>query len=248
MKKYHLNEKGEARPCGATQGRCPYGSSAQHYPTAEEARSAYEKQQGSSFVPLTYSHGQWVRKGAVGVSGFLRQVVAKKGNQRYGGTLEELAQLTQAHLSKGEPGTGSEDGDVLLVPVPPEGFFTDIVAITPENAHRVEEVTEARVEGEAPVTKRVVRGAKPAPAAVVKIVVYRADALAKDDDRSTQDEWEIVAMLTQPREDVPMHPTTMERNASHAKGGTYREYSEEQWAEARKFWSEHAYAEGAPTP
>ena len=248
MAVYHLTEAGEARRCTAKQGRCPYGSSAQHYPSAEEARSAYEQASGSSFAPLTLSHGQWVRAGEVGVSSFLREVVAKRGNNRYSGSLEELAELTKNRLGFAEAGTGSQDGDVLLVPLPTANFYTDIVKITADNEHLVEEVTEARVEGEAPVTKRIVKGAQPAPAAVVKIVVYRADTLARDDNRSTQDEWEIVAMLTQPQESVPMHPTTMERNSRHEKGGTYREYSEEQWEEARTFWAEHAYAEGAPTP
>ena len=221
-----------------------------HYPSPESARSAYEVAQGSSFTttPLARRHGQWVRVGSVGVSGFLREVIAKRGNARFKGSLEELASLTEAHLGQAEPGTGSIDGDVLLVPLPPKGFFTDIIAITDANRSRVEEVWESRVEGEAPVMKLVVRGAEVAPATVVKIVAYRADTLARDDNRSTQDEYEIVAILTQPREQVPMHPTTMERNSRHETGGTYREYSDEEWEEARAFWASHAYAEGAPTP
>lgn len=245
MATYHLNEAGEPGKCSAQKGKCPFGSSAQHYADKESARAAFEQAQPTSFpVPLTLSHGQWVRKGEVGVSDFLKAVAEKRDeNNRYRGTYEDLARLTKAHLAQAEPGTGSQDGDVLLVPVPPEGFYTNIIEITDENRHLVEEIYEARRDGEAPVAKRIVKGASHAPAQVVKIVTYRADVLAKDDDRSTQDEWEIVAILAQPEENVPMHPTTMERNASNATGGTLRTYTDEQWAEARAYWDRHAFAD-----
>ena len=42
MAKYHINDKGEAGICTATQGGCPFGGDAQHYSSAELARSAYE--------------------------------------------------------------------------------------------------------------------------------------------------------------------------------------------------------------
>lgn len=47
----------------------------------------------------------------------------------------------------------------------------------------------------------------------MKIVVYRADALEKHNDRSTDDEFEMIAILAQHTADViPMEPTTMLRN------------------------------------
>lgn len=240
--KYHINSKGEAKPCKARVRPCPHGTEEQHFETLEAARATYEKWASQDVPPLTKSHGQLVRKGRVGASAFLREVIERRGNDRFDGTLEEVCALARKHLDKAEPGVGSVDGDVVLVPVPPQGFRTDIVEITDENAHMLEEVTEARVEGEAPVTKRILRGVEPQPAKVVKLVLYRADTLARDSGRSTDDEWELVAMLAQPQEVVPMHPTTMERNARHDKGGTYREYSDEEWSEARDFWSRHAYA------
>lgn len=246
MTLYHLAESGDPKPCSAQAGNCPYGSTSLHYSSKEDARAAYEAQVGSAFEPLTLSHGQWVRVGRVGVSDFLREVATKNGeNKRFAGSFEDLARLTEEHFSDSEPGTGSKDGDVLLVRLPPEGFYTNIVEITRENEHLLEEIEEARVEGETPVKKRILRGVDFAPARVVKVVAYRADVLAQDDDRSTQDEWELVAILAQPEEKVPMHPTTMERNASGAKGGTLRTYTDEQWAEAHSYWDRHAYAEEA---
>lgn len=43
MAKYHVNGAGEAGPCKATQGNCPFGGEDKHYSTPEEARSAYEE-------------------------------------------------------------------------------------------------------------------------------------------------------------------------------------------------------------
>lgn len=245
---FHINAHGDPGPCRAIQGKCPFGSTSQHFATQEEARIAFESMQESSLTTsLEFSNGQWVRRGEVGVSNFLQQVVAKEGDQkRYRGTFEELAAAVKANLHLGTPGTGSENGDTMLVPLDPGGFYTNIVEITPDNEHLVEEIFEARVEGEAPVAKRIIRGSTYAPAKVVNIVVYRADTLAKDDDRSTWEEWEMVAILAQPEAQVPMHPATMERNASNAVGGTKRTYSDEQWAEARAYWAKHAFAdEGA---
>lgn len=41
--RFHLNKKGEARPCSATVGSCPYGDASEHYESAVEARAAFEE-------------------------------------------------------------------------------------------------------------------------------------------------------------------------------------------------------------
>lgn len=190
---------------------------------------------------LTLSHGQLVRKGKVGTSNFVKGFSVREGSNSYfSGTWEELELLVEKHFEDNEPGTGSVDGDVLLVNVPAEGFHTSIVKIDDTNKHLVEEITEARVEGEKPVTSRVIRGIRKPEAKYAKIVIYRADVLAQDDDRSTDAEWEIVSVNAQNYEVVPMSPSTMLRNANHEEGGTYREYTDEQWAESEAFWAEHA--------
>ena len=193
---------------------------------------------------LTLSHGELVRPGQVAVSNFLQEVMSKsEENRRFSGTLEELTALAQEHIENFEPGVGSVDDDVRLVRVPVENFFTNIVPITSENSEHVRVKWEARVEGEAPVSKLIIESKELIPASVVKLVVYRADTLARDSGRSSDAEWEIVAVLAQPAETIPMHPNTMARNALHLAGGTYREYSNAQWAEAADFWQRHAYLE-----
>lgn len=191
---------------------------------------------------LTVSHGVPVRKGEVVVSNFLKEVVAKRDeNRRWSGTFEELEALVKQNMSNWEPGIGSVDGDVRLVRVPTEGFFTNIVPITEDNADQIVTIWESRVEGEEPYAKNAIFSDELIPASVVKIVIYRADVLERDSGRSSDAEWEIVAVLAQPAESIPMHPATMARNSLHKAGGTYREYDNATWAEAVDFWNRHVY-------
>lgn len=187
-----------------------------------------------------------VISGKVVASPFVKKTSTKEGsNSYYEDTWESLEALVQDHFEDNEPGTGSKDNDVLLVRVPAQGFYTSIARITPENQHLIVEESHVRQEGEKPITHRVIRGgfSKP-PADLVKIVIYRADVLAQDDNRSSDAEWEIVAILAQEGvEEVPMHPETMKRNSNHDVGGTYREYSQAQWDAAYAYWDNHVYIE-----
>ena len=196
------------------------------------------------------SHGVEVVPGKVAVSDFLKEAVEKTGgNRKFSGSFEELEALTSANLSHWKPGVGAVDGDVRIVELPSEGFFTEIVPITEQNKRLLEVVFNPRREGEEAVPTLILRGIEPAQAASVGIVVYRADVLAKDNGRSSDAEWEIVAILADPElpegEEVPMHPATMARNAAHLRGGTFREYGAEEWLKATLFWQRHARV--APT-
>lgn len=100
---------------------------------------------------------------------------------------------------------------------------------------------KSRNDGEKPVLTKIMHGVEKPAANVVKIVVYRADVLAADDGRSTDAEWEIVAILAQDEENVPMNPSTMLRNANHDEGGTLRTYSDQEWIDAYAYWENHAF-------
>lgn len=188
---------------------------------------------------FTISHGELVRVGEIAPSAFLRERNERPGSRRYSGTMDELAELVKLHFENQEPGVGSVDGDVLLITLPTEGFLTNIVPITEDNAHLIEVSWQARSIGEAPVATQIIRSTERYPASSVKVVLYRADTLARDSGRSSDAEWEMVAILSQPSETVPMHPNTMLRNYRHELGGTYREYTAEEWATAYEFWSKH---------
>lgn len=194
-------------------------------------------------MELIESHGQMVRKGEVGTSDFVRGFSIREGsNSYYTGTWEDLEALVMKHFNDNEWGTGSKTGDVLLVNVPPEGFRSSIVEIDETNQHLVEEIETVRAEGEKPYISRVIKqGLTKQPAKFVQIVIYRADVLAMDDDRSTDAEWEIVSVNAQNDRVTPMSPTTMIRNAENEEGGTLRTYTDKEWSDAYAYWANHAY-------
>lgn len=193
---------------------------------------------------LTLSNGVMVIKDLVKSSDFVKGFSTRIGHNSYfEGSWIELEQLVMKHFDNNEPGTGSVDGDVILVNVPAEGFHTSIIEITDDNRDFVEEVEYVRQTGEKPVITRVMKNVEKPAAKFAKIVIYRADALAKDNDRSTDAEWEIVSVNAQNEENVPMSPTTMMRNSLNEVGGTYREYNQKQWDEAYSYWDNHASIE-----
>lgn len=63
MSKFHLNDKGEAGQCKATQGGCPFGGEAQHYSSTEKARTAYEASMAAEQIPTTVKKTVTVRDG-----------------------------------------------------------------------------------------------------------------------------------------------------------------------------------------
>lgn len=75
----------------------------------------------------------------------------------------------------------------------------------------------------------------------VNVVCYSADALLENGGtRSTQCEWEIVAVLASESEDnEPMAPLTMSRNYLVKPGGTFTDYSTREFAEAIYHQSTH---------
>lgn len=192
---------------------------------------------------LELSNGVYVRKGGIGISRFVRDFNSVKGSgSYYEGSLEDLQRLVKDNFDNHEPGTGSVDGDVILVNVPPKGFKSPVVVIDDSNRDKVVSVTKARRPGEKEVTTQVIYADSKPDADYVKVVVYRADALAMDNDRTTDDEYEIVAILAQDSPNVlPMHPNEMKRNANNDKGGTYRQYSQKEWDDAYEYWDNYAF-------
>lgn len=190
---------------------------------------------------LVESHGVMVNKGAVEAGDFIQSFnVPGSGNSFFEGTWDELSQIVKDNFEDNEPGAGSVDGDVLLVNIPADRVKSAVAEITDENKHLVVDEEHVRREGESPVVRKVIKGDL-VPARYAQVVVYRADVLDQDNGRSTDAEWEMVALLGKIDKDEPMHPTTMLRNTNHDKGGTYREYSEKEWADAYAYWETHAF-------
>lgn len=162
-----------------------------------------------------------------------RQTEASKFGH-FEGTWEELEALTLEHFTSAKP--GYRDG-VVLVPVPPERFWSSMVTVTSETELRT--TFEARREGEEPFMQTVAVGTGgKSPAVAVDIVLYRHDVLAENDEHSCDADWEIISV--NPRvteEEQPMDPVTMARNFLQMAGGTKGKFSAEDFAKAIIFHS-----------
>ncbi len=153
---------------------------------------------------------------------------------------EALLRLVVENWEKRKP--GYRDG-VVLVPVPPEGFFTSTVVLKPGD--RLRGGYEPRIEGEEPrkfvcldTTKGIevqaweaVSHPKP-PAVAVDIVLYRKDVLDEDGDWNPvgepaesgdlEGDWLVISVNAHPsiETEVPIEPDTLIANHFHLDGGT----------------------------
>ena len=73
---FHINDKGEAGKCSATQGNCPYGSEDEHYLSKQDAQRAYELEQEKATIPTVRSRAVEVNRAAVAEATALREEFA----------------------------------------------------------------------------------------------------------------------------------------------------------------------------
>ncbi len=157
---------------------------------------------------------------------------ASQPYSHFEGSEERLLELVQEGFAKAR--AGYRDG-VVLVPVPPGGFFASTVDVHPGT--KLKAYFEARQPVEAPFIQVLAGGTKQ-QADAVDIVLYRADVLAEDDDRSNDAEWEVISINARVTEaPEPMDPMTMARNFLHLPGGTKGSYTAEEFAESILYWS-----------
>ncbi len=175
----------------------------------------------------------------IGVSNFVKRQTKNSSHGYFDGSWEELVKLVSDNFNKHIPGYRQ---GVVLVPLPPEGFYTAMCKID-ENS-MLETTFESRQDGEEPVLKTVVVNGKKSPAKFVNIVLYSHEVLMETNEQSTDDEWEIISINASLVENEPMNPITMARNMLQKKGGTKGEYTGLQFAEALWFWREYAPAKG----
>lgn len=255
MNKFHINpDTGETGKCSA-KIKCRFtdsnGNEPQHYSSKKEAKKVSEQMLDKKYSLKTLSktiikNGVPVIENKIVASNFVKTFNQKIGsNSYYDGSFEDLTKLVEENWSNQEPGAGSVDNDVVLVTVPPKNFYTSITGINKFNKKYIVEEEYVRQEGEKPVKHRTLPGFDKTPAKFVKIVVYRADTLAQDNDRSSDAEWEIIAVNAEIDENTPMTPETMKRNSNHDQGGTYREYSDKEWKDAYKYWDNHVMVDNS---
>jgi hypothetical protein len=175
-------------------------------------------------------------------SQFVKRQTPQSEFSHYNGSWEEVEQLVEDHFDQAKP--GYRDG-VILVNVPPAGFFSSLVKMTADL--ELETVFAPRREGEPPYQKTIAYGKK-SPATAVTIVLYQKEVLEQDELNTadlTGADWEIVSVNAHCLEvdEIPMHPLTMARNQfadrPEGQGGTKANYSADQFAESILFWQSH---------
>lgn len=132
---------------------------------------------------------------------------------------------------------------IILVNVPPEGFFSGMVALTPNRS--IGGVYEARQKGEDPRKRYYIDAGlylKP-PARTVEVVLYCRTTLTADgEDPRTLGDWNIIAINSSPVEvdRIPIDPDTLMANHFGISGGTSTGMTPEQFEiklrEAFLFW------------
>lgn len=173
-------------------------------------------------------------------SEFVKRQTPESGYSHYNGTWEELEDLVEGIFScnQCQVRPGYKDGVVLVDLVHTASRFSSAIVELNEQSNLTANYAPRR-EGEAAFL-RVSAKAKKQPAKYASVVLYRADVLAEDNDRSGDAEWEIVCIKARLSEkEEPMDPYTMARNFLHLPGGTKGDFTAEQFAESIVYWNNH---------
>ena len=164
----------------------------------------------------------------------------KGHHSQFVGRKERLLELVRKHWHRRVPGTGRKDlKQVVVVPILEENLHR--MFRTPwghvKDAHHLRAKVTRRQEHEDPYIEVHGKG-KRLKVKFAKVVLYSADTLLENDgERSSDADWEIVAILAGPWEKEPMSPLTMARNFLQAPGGTYASYTAWEFAYSIYFWS-----------
>jgi hypothetical protein len=186
----------------------------------------------------------------IACSEFVKRQTKDSGFSHYSGTWEDLEKVVYQCMSNGRfMRPGYKDG-VLLVDLTFTGFehlgqfYSSIVDITEDTKLRVSYAP--RLKGEAPFIRVSAKSDKQ-ETKFVTFVLYHKDVLEEDSDRSSDAEWEIIAIKARLSEkEEPMDPYTMARNFLHLKGGTKGEWTAQQFAESIVYWNNHCLSTGKP--
>lgn len=168
----------------------------------------------------------------IAVNSFCKRQTPQSKYSHFEGSWDELIKLVEEHF------VGDWFEMIVAVDVPPAGFFSGVTKLTEDSVLSAE--FSARREGEEPYVQITAQGKK-LPAQAVKVILYHHDMLVEDED-TTSEEWEIVSINASASAtgSEPPTPVAMARNFLEMAGGTKRNYSAEEFAEAIIFWSQHA--------
>ena len=171
-------------------------------------------------------------------SEFVKRQTKDSGYSHFEGSWEQLEEITEAHLKYSNifVRPGYKDG-VIIVDLPGWLFKSAIVNIDDKTKLNVSYIS--RREGESPCVK-ISAKEKKQKARYASVVLYSADVLSEDNERSSEADWEIVAIKARmDKEEEPMEPYTMARNYLHLSGGTKGDFTAEQFANSIVYWNNH---------
>lgn len=178
----------------------------------------------------------------IAINSFVKRQTSESPYSHYAGTEEQLLRAIEINFDRAKP--GYRDG-VILVSVPPYGFYTGLVTL--ESGDELTGSYSSRVPGEEPrkhlFVKRVT-GKMPAKA--VDIVLYRHDVLAENNEADTDADWEVVSINARPSlEEQPIEPMTLIYNHFELSGGTKTNLSSEEFViklkESVLYWKDKSF-------
>lgn len=176
---------------------------------------------------------------SLGFSKFARDRHKKgTGNSFFDITENQVIQRTINKWKLRYPGQGETGLDrKIVIPINPIGFWISITNKLFEEMPLKVEVAK-RQPNEDPYIEVYIDtldamklGISPTPAVHCNIVCYSAEALLENNgERSTECDWEIVAILASHQEKESMPPLTMAHNFLEKTGGTKSIYTAEEFA------------------
>jgi len=123
----------------------------------------------------------------------------------------------------------------LKVPTNGGAFFSAVKKLEKGDSLKAE--FAERFDGEDPFIQTTVVSDK-TPAKSVDLILYTHEALKHE--ASTDAAWELVSINAKIDDDETPTPVAMARNFLELNGGTKREYTAREFAEAIIYWSTHA--------
>lgn len=171
--------------------------------------------------------------GTISLNEFARRQTPESKYSHFTGSEEQLLNLVAGSINRDDLGEGVE---FVVIPVDHSCFFSNTIVVD-DTTTLVAKFEKRRDHEEAHIG--VSTDNEKQPAKFAEIVLYSRDELAKNDEPCNGDDWEIISINASLEESEPMHPITMARNFLDMVGGTKRDYSPAEFAEAIIYWSQH---------
>jgi hypothetical protein len=180
----------------------------------------------------------------IAINPFVHRQTAESRFTHYEHGWDQIVELVRKNFENQEP--GYRDG-VVLVSVPPEGFWSSVVTLS--DGDRLEGAYEPRTAGEEPRKETHVVGKSKSPAAAVDIVLYRHDVLVETNEHSGDAEWEVISINGRPTlDEMPMSPGTLMANHFQISGGTATHMNDAEFVAALKksflYWRDKSLCSG----